>query len=63
MYFLTLLARPEARTLPYRKPGDRRGYVTKEEAERRSAVVLAHYTANNPTLPLPVFTVVTPETS
>ncbi len=59
MYYLNLTSSDRKRgTLPYRKLGDRKGYVTREEAARRAAVVRAHYAANNPLSPPLVLTVV-----
>ena len=62
MYYLTSES-PASGTLPYRKLGDRKGYVTREEAARRAAVVQAHYAANHPRKPALTLTVVNQESS
>ena len=50
-FFLTPVQgapRPAYRTLPYRKPGDRKPYLTRQQAEDRAKQVAAHYAANHP---------------
>lgn len=52
---------PSFRTLPYRKPGDRKPYLTRQQAEARAKRVAAHYSANHPQA-APLFLIPVPAT-